>query len=66
MIDGPQSFFPVYEPTQEDLKARLKAAEGPADTKYYDANGEGMSHFSASSKSTGKVINVPNKSADDP
>lgn len=66
MIDGPQSFFPVYEPTQEDLKARLKVAEGPADTKYYDANGEGMSHFSASSKSKGKVINVPNKSADDP
>lgn len=43
--DGAQSFFPVYEPTQEDLKARLKAAEGPADTKHYDANQEGKSPF---------------------
>ncbi|KAJ9120118.1 hypothetical protein QFC22_003016 [Naganishia vaughanmartiniae] len=40
VIYGPQSFFPVYEPTQEDLRARLKAAEGPADTKHYDANEE--------------------------
>ncbi|KAI5453607.1 hypothetical protein NCC49_005431 [Naganishia albida] len=40
VIYGAQSFFPVYEPTQEDLKARLKAAEGPADTKHYDANQE--------------------------
>jgi hypothetical protein len=43
--DGAQSFFPVYEPTQEDLKARLKAAEGPADTKHYDADQEGKLSF---------------------
>jgi hypothetical protein len=30
-IDGEQSFFPVYEPTQEELKARYKVAEGGSD-----------------------------------
>ncbi|KAJ9091045.1 hypothetical protein QFC19_009282 [Naganishia cerealis] len=40
VIYGAQCFFPVYEPSQEDLKARLKAAEGTADTKHYNANEE--------------------------
>lgn len=53
--DGAQSFFPVYEPTQEDLKARLKAAEGPADTKYYDADQEGKSPFDKYSAVAGIV-----------
>ncbi len=38
--DGEQSFFPVYEPSQEDLLARLREAEGPRLTTHYDATGE--------------------------
>jgi hypothetical protein len=39
--DGEQSFFPVYEPTQEELKARYKVAEGGPIVDHYDAKKEG-------------------------
>jgi hypothetical protein len=39
--DGEQSFFPVYEPTQEELKARYKVAEGGPMVDHYDAKKEG-------------------------
>ena len=41
VVDGEQSFFPVYEPTQEELKARYKAAEGGPMVDHYDAKKEG-------------------------
>lgn len=42
-VVGDQQYFPVYEPSAEDLKARMKEAEGPADEKHYDGNAEGQS-----------------------
>jgi hypothetical protein len=42
---GDQQYYPVYEPSLEDLKARWKAAEGPPDEKHYDGNAEGPPSF---------------------
>lgn len=39
--DGDQSFFPVYEPTQEELKERYRAVEGEPDVIHYDSRKEG-------------------------
>jgi hypothetical protein len=49
--DGAQSFFPVYEPTQEDLLARLQASSDPLATHYDStrevrARGAGAYQFS--------------------
>ena len=43
---GDQNYFPIYEPTQEELKARWEAAEDPAAEKFYDGKAEGSSFFS--------------------
>jgi hypothetical protein len=43
ITDGAQSYFPVYEPTQEELKARYRAAEGEPVVDHYDSKKEGES-----------------------
>lgn len=39
--DGDHQYYPVYEPSVEELQARLKAAEGEPVEKHYDGNAEG-------------------------
>jgi hypothetical protein len=43
VADGEQSYYPVYEPTQEELKARYRAAEGAPVVDHYDSKKEGES-----------------------
>ncbi|CDZ97024.1 Protein of unknown function DUF4078 [Phaffia rhodozyma] len=40
LIIGDQNYFPVYEPSAEDLRARWEAAEEESGEKHYDANAD--------------------------
>jgi len=39
--DGDQSFFPVYEPDPEAIRAKYRAAEEEARAHHYDSTKEG-------------------------
>ena len=45
-LDGDQTYFPEYIPDAEDLKARMKKAEGPSLVDHYDATKEGKPSIS--------------------